>query len=196
MEKFLDLLKSSNLSESHVSSFLESGKKVYLKKKDILLRQGEYCKYAAIVIKGEFLISRILSDGVEVILGFSEGNELITDYSAFLSESESQLNVQAISDSELLLYSQKQINAFFEYNMDTQRFGRKIAESLIVKWESALISVYCETAEERYSKLLHQMPELFQKLPLKYIASIIGITPETVSRIRKRIVRADADPGI
>ena len=79
---------------------------MYLKKKDILLRQGEHCKYAAIVIKSEFLISRILSDGVEVILGYSEGNELIADYSAFLSESESQLNIQAISDSELLLYSQ------------------------------------------------------------------------------------------
>lgn len=191
MQKFLDFLESSNLSKSYISSFLESGKKVYLKKKDVLLYQGEPCKHVAIVIKGEFLISRILSDGSEVILGFSEGNDLITDYSAFLNESESQLNIQAISDSELLLYNQKQINAFFEYNMDTQRLGRKIAESLIMKWEAALISVYCETAEERYSKLLNQVPELFQKLPLKYIASIIGITPETVSRIRKRIINTD-----
>lgn len=191
MTKFLDSLKSSNISESDISFFLESGKKAYLKKKDILLHQGEYCKYAAVVIKGEFLISRILPDGTEIILGFSEGNELVTDYSAFLSASESQLKIQAISDSELLLYSQKQMNAFFEYNMDTQRLGRKIAESLIAKWESALISVYCETAEERYSKLLDQMPDLFQKLPLKYIASIIGVTPETVSRIRKKIVSID-----
>lgn len=191
MQKFLDFLESSNLPKGYISSFLESGKKVYLKKKDVLLHQGEPCKYVAIVIKGEFLISRILSDGAEIILGFSEGNDMVTDYSAFLNESESQLNIQAISDSELLLYSQDQINVFFEYNMDTQRLGRKIAESLIIKWEAALISVYSETAEERYVKLLNQMPDLFQKLPLKYIASIIGVTPETVSRIRKRIVYAD-----
>jgi len=191
MQKFLDFLESSNLPKGYISSFLESGKKVYLKKKDVLLRQGEPCKYVAIVIKGEFLISRILSDGAEIILGFSEGNDMVTDYSAFLNESESQLNIQAISDSELLLYSQEQINAFFEYNMDTQRLGRKIAESLIIKWEAALISVYSETAEERYVKLLNQMPDLFQKLPLKYIASIIGVTPETVSRIRKRTVHVD-----
>lgn len=186
MQLFLDFL-SSNLPKEFVSDFLDSGKKISLKKKEYFIQQGEFCKYIAVILKGEFLTSRIILDGTELTLGYTSGYDLATDYPAFLNGGNSLLNIQAISDCELLLYTKEQFEAFFEYNMDTQRYGRIMAQLLMTGWETALISLYCETPEERYLKLLHQTPDLFQKLPLRHIASLIGVTPETLSRIRRKL---------
>lgn len=186
MQLFSEFLKSQ-LPEGFVTSFLDGGKRLTLNKKEYFIRQGEFCKYIAFVIKGEFITSRIILDGTELTLGYTSGYDLVTDYPAFLNGTDSLLNIQAISDCELLLFTKDQFEAFFEYNMDTQRYGRMVAQALMSGWEAALITLYCETPEERYLKLLNQAPDLFQKLPLRHIASLIGVTPETLSRIRRKL---------
>lgn len=85
------------------------------------------------------------------------------------------------------MYATTQFSDYLDTNKETQRFGRLVAEEIFVEMYKRLLGFYCDTAEQRYIALLQRYPGLPQYITLKEIASFLGITPETVNHIRKKL---------
>lgn len=98
----------------------------------------------------------------------------------------SLVNIQAITDCSVHEISRHDIIEYWETDMKTQRFGRHVAESLFEMVYERLLDSYC-TPEIRYRNLIERCPNLTEVVPLKSIASFLGVTPETISRIRHKL---------
>lgn len=189
-EKLKEFVSHLNLSEELSGIFMKMGEIVTLKRKEYFVRQGEVCRYLGAVLDGELRFSHCDVDGLEHTIGFNT-NGFATEYHAFLNNFPAKYSIQASSRTVIYRVTYKQVIDFYEYNMEGQRFGRHIAEQLFFRRDELLFSFRCETPEERYKKLLKIADNSLNKLTLKDIASLIGVTPETVSRIRKKLLMAD-----
>ena len=96
------------------------------------------------------------------------------------------MNIQALTNCSVYEISRHDIIEYWETNMETQRFGRHVAENLFEMIYERLLDSYC-SPEMRYEKLMERCPDLKEAIPLKNIASFLGVTPETVSRIRRKL---------
>lgn len=156
-----------------------------LKKREYLLREGERCNYLAFIIKGG-MMCYYNKGGKRYIDEFSLDHEFITDYSSFLNAVPSDKNIQCIEDAKVFVISRKQLDGLYERdNADFERLGRVMAEQLYLQWHEKSKSLLMDSATERYTKLIKNRDQLPQRVPQYLIAEYLGITPESLSRIRK-----------
>lgn len=167
--------------------FYKAGKSIEFKRKDYFVQQNEPCKYVGFIESGIFRYARIDSEGSEHIVGFCFAGDFVCDYPSLIKNSNSLTNAQAIVDSTVYMLPIKELNDYWETNMDTQRLGRLAAEEIFIEMYGRLLSFYCDTAEQRYISLLKRYPNLPQYISLKEIASFLGVTPETISHIRRKL---------
>lgn len=167
--------------------FLKNGKSIEIKKKDYFVRQNEPCKHVGLVQDGIFKYTRIDNAGNAHIVGYSFIEDFVCDYPSFIKHSGALTNIQAVTDCSVSMLSVKELNDYWETNMQTQRFGRLVTEEIFIEMYGRLLSFYCDTAEQRYIALLERCPNLPQYISLKDIASFLGVTPETVSNIRRKL---------
>lgn len=186
MINFNDYMNEVDFSEIR-KLCLEKGKPVEIKKKDYFVRQGEFSKYAGFIERGIFRYTRIGSDGNEHIVGYSFQNDFVCDYTALIKKSYPCVSAQAVTDCKVYSLSVHDLHDYWESNKDTQRLGRLVAEELFIEMYGRLLGFYCDTPDQRYIALLERCPTLPQYISLKEIASFLGVTPETVSHIRKRL---------
>lgn len=127
-----------------------------------------------------------LVDGREICTGFGRENEYLAQYDSFLTRTPSTGNVDALEDCELINLSYDDIQDLYQSYPVYERFGRKIAEMLFIMISSQTNRLLTLTPEERYQQLQEQQSYILQRVPQYMIASYIGITPEHLSRIRKK----------
>jgi len=123
----------------------------------------------------------------EITFGFSFTDQFVSAYDSFLTQSPSAYELQALTDTTLLSMSYADLQDVYKNTQIGNLIGRLTAERLFLiksRREQHLLNL---TAEERYLKLFKERPELLKEVPLKYISSYIGVTPQALSRIRKRI---------
>lgn len=167
--------------------FQEKGTLRTYRKKDFFVRQGAISRFTGWVDNGIFQYTYLDEEGTECIVGYAFPNEFVCDYSSFMKEKASLVNIQAITDCTVRELSYHDVVEYWETNYETQRFGRLAAESLFEMIYKRLLDFYC-TPETRYLRLIKRCPNLKEVVPLKNIASFLGVTPETVSHIRKKIL--------
>lgn len=183
-----------NLSITHLNSylalkeiFIQRGKRVMFAKKDYFIRQEHSASFAGWIESGTFRHTCISESGDEHIVCFSFQDEIVCDYSSFVHKELALINIQAVSDSVIYQLSYADLVSYIETDMDTQRLGRNIAEAMFKMTYKRMLQVYCDTPEQRYLTLMQRCPALKEKVPLKEIASFLGVTPETVSHIRRKL---------
>lgn len=123
----------------------------------------------------------------EITFGFSFKDQFISAYDSFLTQTPSAYQLQALTETTLLSISYDDLQDVYNKTQIGNLIGRLTAERLFLlksKREQNLLNL---TAEERYMKLFKERPELLKVIPLKYISSYIGVTPQALSRIRKRL---------
>lgn len=123
----------------------------------------------------------------EITFGFSFKDEFVSAYDSFLTQTPSAYQLQALTKTTLLSISYQDLQEVYNNTKIGNFIGRLTAERLFLiksKREQQLLNL---TAEERYIALFEERPELLQLIPLKYISSYIGVTPQALSRIRKRL---------
>jgi CRP-like cAMP-binding protein len=151
------------------------------------LRQGEVSRKVAFVVEGVFHNFRS-RDGQEHSFYFGREGEFIGDYSSFLPVRPAVHAIQALEPARLLSISYDSLQRLYREVREGERFGRLVAEMLFVDVLGQLASFYEETPEERYARFVRSYPDLQQRIPQYYIASYVGVKPQSLSRIRGRAV--------
>lgn len=126
-------------------------------------------------------------DEKETTFDFAFKGNFTSAYSSFLTRTPSVFNVQALTAVSIWRIAYEALQELYQTSTQGQLIGRLAAEQLFMHKSKRELSLLTETAEERYLHLLEQQPELIMQIPLKYLASYIGITPQALSRIRQRI---------
>lgn len=183
-------VKSLGLSQESSDYFCSIGKIDHLTRGDVFVMQGYPCKHVGAVLSGNFRFQYCDEDGNVRTVGFNS-NGFISEYHSLLTKSPAKYSIIAISDAVVYRISRHQVLDFYEFNMETQRFGRHIAEQLFFHRDSLLFAFRCDSVESRYRKLLDTVDFNINYLTLKDMASLIGVTPETISRLRRKIKKYD-----
>ncbi|HJV18661.1 MAG TPA: Crp/Fnr family transcriptional regulator [Sediminibacterium sp.] len=158
-----------------------------LRRKQYLLQEGEVCRYFAFVEKGVLRSYNVDHKGVEHMIHFALEGWWMADIYSFLSGEPSNYNIDAIEDAELLMITLDSFEQMMVQVPGMERYFRILFQNNIISKERRLISSISYSAEEKYIRLAESNPELLQRIPLNLIASYLGITPETLSRIRKHL---------
>jgi CRP-like cAMP-binding protein len=156
-----------------------------LPKGGFFLRQGEVSRKVAFIVEGVFHNFRN-RDGQEHTFYFGREQEFIGDYSSFLPAKPAVHAIQALEPARLLTISYDNLQRLYREVRVGERFGRLVAEMLFVDVLGQLTSFYEETPEERYARFVRTYPDLQQRVPQYYIASYVGVKPQSLSRIRSR----------
>ncbi|WP_446681784.1 Crp/Fnr family transcriptional regulator [Chryseobacterium flavum] len=164
------------------SSKLEQQK---FSKKQYLINTGQKENYLSFIEKGSV---RFYIPGEEdFTFSFSFAGEFVSAYDSFLTRNPCNYQIQALEDTVLWRISHQDLNIIYDETEIGDRIGRLASEKLYLSNFRRELSLLTQTAEERYLALFSEQPDLLKNIPLKYIASYIGITPQALSRIRRRI---------
>ncbi len=157
-----------------------------LKKGEHLLEAGNVCRHIIFIETG-LVRYYINNDGEEKTNYFNKENEFVCDYMSFLPQIPSYVNIQALEDTTIWIISYTGIQEFYKEVTTGERFGRLAIEQVFVSVISQIGSLYTDPPEVRYHKFLSDYFDVGQRIPQYYIASYVGVKPQSLSRIRKRI---------
>ncbi len=160
-------------------------RKKKLKKNDFLLREGEVCSDIIFVQEGCLRLFYI-SDDIETSVWFSFRGSSAIEISSFISGRPSSYFLQAIEDSEVLALPKAELNKLYNTYPQMQEMMKNFLEDVVLHLIDRFTSLQRDSAETRYRTLLSK-PDYLQKIPQKYLASFIGVTPTSLSRIRRKI---------
>ncbi len=159
-----------------------------IKKKQLLLREGEICNFEAYIRSGCLRTFYIDENGSEVILQFSVEDWWVSDIGSFHDRTPSLLYIEAVEDSELLTLNPSSKEELLARVPQFERVFRLMIQRHLSALERRLIRTIAKTAEERYVEFVRQYPKIALRVPQHYIASYLGMTPEFLSKIRRRLV--------
>ncbi len=143
-------------------------------------------RYLNIVIKGS--AGLFVWDGKrDICINLLYEKSFISDYMSFLNQQASVIKTEALEESILWSISYSDLNELYQRSETGSRIGKAISEMLYIKKQQEQINLLTLSAQERYVKLIESRPEIFLRTPLKIIASYLGLTAESLSRIRKRV---------
>jgi CRP-like cAMP-binding protein len=156
------------------------------KKGEVILQEGRVENYVSYVCKG--IVGMFLTkEAEEICYGFVFENGYLSAYDSFLQRTPAQFSVLALENVLLASISYDNLQLVLNSSIEGQAFGRQIAEKLYIKSQQRIIAFLTQSAEERYLDLMKERPEVFKRVKQKYIASYLGITPVSLSRIRAKI---------
>jgi CRP-like cAMP-binding protein len=175
-----------SLDKGEQDIFVSKLKVKECKKKELILQEGDICKYAYFINSGSFRYYYNVN-GQENTAQFFFENGWYTDYDSFLTGKPTLQNIETLEKSEILLLSSKDLQQLYIDIPKFERFGRLMAENAFLGIRQRSEMLENLTADERYLKLIKERPKVFERIPQHYIASYLGIKPPSLSRIRKRI---------
>ena len=160
-----------------------------IQKGELLLSAGEVCNHTYFVEKGLLRMYSIDKNGKEHIIQFAPEKWLISDRSSLFFNEKSNYYIEAIEDSEVLLLANHFFTDMAEKFSKTAEKNDLLLQKHIRNLQNRVNSLLAETAEERYLNFMKMYPDILQRVPQWMIASYLGITPESLSRVRKELAR-------
>jgi CRP-like cAMP-binding protein len=159
----------------------------FLKKGEFLVREGQISSNVSFINKGSLRAYKELN-GEELTKHFFFAREYSTEYVSFLTRQPSEINVKVMEDAELIELHYDKVQTLYEEFPVWQKYGRLIAEALFLTLAERTHRLLYYSPEENYLKLVEERRDIVEKIPQHYIASYLGIQPESLSRIRKRVM--------
>lgn len=158
-------------------------------KGDLLLKEGQVSNEYFFLEEGFMRAFVYDVDGKDVTTAFSSAGQVVFEVSSFFNRIPSKENIQALAPCKGWYITYEQLNHLFHAYPEFREFGRSILVRVLTVLKSRTLSMITESAETRYEYLLKTNPDIFQNVPLKHIASYLGITDTSLSRIRKEYAK-------
>ena len=178
-------IELTNQEKELIKTFFKQKK---LRKRQYLLQEGDICKQLSFVSRGVVKSYTLDEKGNEHISVFGWEGWWISDFQSFICGHESILNIDAIEETELLLISRGDYEKMMLRVPIMERYFRILYQNSLVTKEQRLIYSHTYTAEEKYRQLIKEQPLIFERIPQNLIASYLGLTSETISRIKKKLL--------
>ena len=159
---------------------------IHIKAGDFFLKEGKVSRQIAFIKKG-LLRLYYLNDGHEMTTCFCKENTITCSYKSLIQEVPSELSIQAIESSELIVFTYNDLQSLYQKDLFCQQVGRLAAENEYINAECHSRFISDLSATEKYKQILTEDPDLIKRTPLNYLASYLHIAPETLSRIRSKM---------
>jgi CRP-like cAMP-binding protein len=185
LKKFIS--RFVNLSDAELEEIANKFKSKVVKKNNYLMRQGDTCKDFVFVQKGCVRLYYV-KDDIEVSVWFAFQQSSAIEIYSFISETPSDYFLQAIEDSEVLYLPKTELKKLYQCHPKMQEMMRNFWEAVLLDLINRFTALEKDSAEKRYLDLLNK-PDYLEAIPQKYLASFIGVTPTSLSRIRKNIIK-------
>lgn len=174
------------LTDSDWAFFYSKLKQTNFPKKALLLKTGQVENHLSFIEKGTVRFYTPKEDN-DITFGFKFENQFVSAYDSFITQSKSSYQIETLTHTVLWQLTFQDLQDIYRETTVGNIIGRKVAENLFMMKARRELSLLNETAEKRYLNLFSEQPKLIKEIPLKYLASYIGVTPQALSRIRKRI---------
>jgi CRP-like cAMP-binding protein len=187
-EKLIQFFRNTNLvSTEKAEEFSDHFQMKRFYKHDFFLQEGKICNDYLFLENGFMRSFAFDTKGNDITTNFYTGNQVVFEVSSFFNRTASKENIQAITDCTGWFLTYQELNRLFHETHEFREFGRHILVRGFSSLKIRMLSMITDTAEERYANLLHSNPEIFMTAPLKNIATYLGITDTSLSRIRKEL---------
>ena len=157
-----------------------------IKKNDLLLTDGRVCDFIAFISEGAIRHFHV-KGGTKKTCDISFENSWVTDYQSFTYGTSCIMNLQALENTTVFIIKKQNLIKLYEECSKYETFGRLMAEQVAQRATKIAMSLSSDKPEERYLNLIETRSDIFQRVQQKYIANFLGISPESLSRIRNRI---------
>jgi CRP-like cAMP-binding protein len=186
MTNLVEYFRQIGIDEKDLQQFIKLLKVKTFKSGELILQKGHTDNHLSFLNKG---IIRFYAEknGNDITFDFIFANTFYCHYDSFYSRKPTQFYSEALTDIEILYISYDSLNDLFSICQFAKDLTRIAVEKLLEKKVKRELSLLTNTPTERYLNLLQEQPKLLQQIPQKYLATYLGIVPETLSRIRKRI---------
>lgn len=187
MESPVNIDVTYGLSEQEVSSFLDIGKCIFLKKGETLKQPDKFNDNLHLVVKG-ILRTYTFSDGENKTAWFTFSGEFLIDLNCYKLGKRSPLGFEAATDATVFLLSKRDFENWCRQSVCNSETGRKIFEGLATIYDHRVTEYFdVDKAADRYRIIMSSYPEILREIPLNHLATYLGVTPQSLSRIRHNI---------
>jgi len=180
LQHISSLIKLSGELEKEI---LSVSKPVSVSKDTILVKNGERCKNLYFINKG-IVRGFYFDNGKEITHWFAQEDDFATSFYSFITNQPSPESIETLEDCELTQITFDNLQKLYSKFPETERIGRIITETYYIDLEERFLNIQFKTAKDRYQNLLEKNPSLLQRASLGQIATYLGITQETLSRVR------------
>lgn len=178
-----------SLTEEEIELLISLCEVKELKKKEFLLKEGQICHHTYFINSGMVRTYYTDHNGIEHNVQFAIEDWWSGDMHSFLTEKPARYNVVAMEDTQLLAIEKKSLEVLYAKVPKFERFFRHLLQNAFVALQERILSGMSETAEERYLNFRKKYPAMDARIPQNQIASFLGITPESLSRVRRQLMR-------
>jgi CRP-like cAMP-binding protein len=160
-----------------------------VRKRQYLLQEGDVSRYNSFVAKGCLRLYQVGKDGTEHIMKFAVENWWISDYESYNSGHPSRFNIDALEESELLMIEKEKLNGLLASIPKLRQLIEQLDAKNFEVTQTRILSNISQTAEEKYESFIKACPQFSNRVPLHMIASFLGLSRETLSRVRQQHAR-------
>ena len=183
------LCSALSLTEEELFLIRSAAVERSVKRREILVHEGEVCRHKTFVVKGLLRSYAVSEDGSESIMRFAAENTWILDPQSYNNVAPSRLNIEALEDSLVIQWSKENMDRLFEKIPGFRGYSEKLRINSLDFTQNRVLVNISYTAEQKYLDFQETYPEIFQRIPLHMVASYLGVSRETLSRIRQAQVR-------
>ncbi len=187
METFEDYLRSfTQLDEIAIKRIQAGALPLSLRRRQLLLREGEVCRHKVFVAKGLLRTFRVRPDGTESTMRFSAEKGWAIDPESYVDQIPSHYRIEALENTKVLLWTRDCMEELFENIPSFRLISERLREKSLNYSQQRIFVNLSHTAEEKYEDFIQNHPDIFRRIPLHMVASYLGVSRETLSRIRHK----------